>query len=91
MVATIKIKNLAAATTASVKAALGKEIPKKPGTLAGFILKDRELAKLDVSAASHAKTVAKDVSLASGIKLTPGTQRIPGGVLVGYRVPAILK
>ncbi len=88
----VKLKNLAAATKASVAAALGRAVPRRPGTLAGFIVRDAELAKLGVSAKTLAGEVAKDVSVTSGIKVVAAPPvRVPGGILVGYRVPTLMK
>jgi len=87
----VKLKNLAAATAASVKAALGRPIAKRPGTLAGFILRDAEFERLGKSPAALAKEVATGVRLSSGIRVTAGIARVPGGILVGYQVPALFK
>jgi hypothetical protein len=91
--AKIKRKNLAAATAASVRAALGKPIAKEPGTLAGFIIREPELEALGKSAPQLAKEISRGVTAASGIRVTAATARIPGGggILVGYRVPTLFK
>lgn len=88
----IKLKNLGVATTASVRAALGKGIPNMPGTLAGFIVTDETLATLGKTPAALAAEVAKGISVASGIKVKPGIIKVPGGgTLVGYLPPPILR
>jgi hypothetical protein len=76
-----------------VKAALGKTPVKVPGTLAGFIIRQLELDALGKSPAVLAKEIARGVSASSGIRVTSAVVKIPGGggILVGYRLPAVFK
>ncbi len=80
--------------TNTVKAALGKEVAiGKPGTLAGFLIRDADLAKLGGDAQALARQVARGVSAASGIKVKPDIAKLPGGggILVGYILPRVMK
>lgn len=86
----VKLKNLAAATTASVKAALGRPAIIKPGTLAGFLIRDAQLAALGKTPQVLAKEIVAGIRTSSGFKLTPKVQKFPGGALVGYLPPPIL-
>lgn len=90
----VPLKSLAAATTLSVKAALGKEVAiGKPGTLAGFLIRDADLVRLGGDAQALARQVARGVSAASGIKVKPDIAKLPGGggILVGYILPRVMK
>ena len=89
----VKLKSLAAATTASVQAALGKQLGKsvKGGLLAGFVLQEAEAARLSAKPLDVAKDIAKQVRAQSGISVTPQVTSIPGGILMGYALPRIMK
>jgi hypothetical protein len=91
----IKRKNLAAVTKASVKAALVKASNDKrrepPGTLTGFWINDEELQELGVTAEQLATDVAKGVKDALGIAVKAEVIRLPGGVLTGFVPPPILR
>ena len=90
MARTVRLKDLQTATAASIKAILGKPI-KKPGVIAGFILADRTAAALGKTPLALAKEVAAGASKASGIRLKPAVQKLPGGgILCGYIQPRIL-
>lgn len=90
MARTVRLKDLNAATAASIKAVTGK-LPKKPGIIAGFFLADAAVARLSQSPAALAKEVAAGASKASGIKLKAVVQKLPGGgILCGYIQPKIL-
>lgn len=90
----VKLKNLAAATKASVQAALGKELIRTlgPGGItAGILLRDTELAATEAKPLDLAKSIAKQVRVESGIKVTPQVTKLPGGILVGYILPRLMK
>jgi hypothetical protein len=91
---TVKLKSLAAATKASVQAALGKETTRalsSGGTTAGRYLRDAELAGLTTTPANLAKAIAKQVRAESGFSVTPQVTKVPGGAIVGYLIPGIMK
>ena len=85
----VQLKDLAAATKASVQAAVGKELLQniKPGNLAGIMLNEHQLATLGREPIDLAKEIAKSVSERTGISVTPGIQKLPEAVFVGYLVP----
>jgi hypothetical protein len=87
----VQLKDLAAATKASVQAAVGKELLQslKPGVLTGLLLDNEQLATLERTPIELAREIAKGVNTASGIRVTPGVQKLPEAVLVGYLVPRI--
>ena len=87
----VKLKDLRAATEASVKAVLGGRFVTRPGVLVGLWIDRTSINKLDVSAGTLAKNLAKQVSVISGIKVTPGIRPGKGGVLVGFIPPRIMK
>lgn len=89
----VKLKSLASATTASVQAALGKQLGKsvKGGILAGFVLQEADAARLAARPLDVAKGIAKQVRAQSGISVTPQVANVPGGILMGYAVPRIMK
>jgi len=89
--ATLKVQNLAAATAASVRAVLGKGLPRRPGILAGIWLDERAIARLELSPKALATAIAKQASANSGIKLKPGLIPGDGGILVGYQQPSIFQ
>jgi hypothetical protein len=86
---TLKVQDLKSATAASVRALVGKALPRLPGVLAGILISEEALAKLKKSPATLASLITKQVSAASGLTLRPGTVRGPGGILVGYVQPNI--
>lgn len=88
---TLKTMDLRAATAASIQAVLGKRFPGRPGVLVGLWLDRGVIGKLGIGPAQIAKDISKQVSVTSGIKVTPGTKAGPGGVLVGYIQPRIFK
>lgn len=85
----VKLRDLAAATQSSVEAAVGKELLQqvKPGLLTGLVLNDQQLAALDRTPIELAREIARNVNATTGIQVTPGVQRAPDAVLVGYLVP----
>ena len=85
----LALKDLQAATMASVRAVLGKGFPPKPGVLAGFWLPDRSVDDIERKPEDIAADIAKDVSRLSGVRVRPGVVRGGGGVLVGYIQPRI--
>lgn len=89
----VKLKNLASATSASVKAALGKQLGMKAkgGITAGIILNEAEIARLSAKPLDVAKEVAKQVRIQSGISVKPQVTTIPGGILMGYQLPRVMK
>ena len=86
----VKVKDLRAATVASVRAVLGKKFV-GGGVLVGLMIDKTAIDKLDVSATQLAKDLTKQASLASGIKLTPGVKPGKGGILVGFLPPKIAR
>jgi hypothetical protein len=87
----LKRMDLAAATKASVQAALKKAaiaMP-KPGTLAGFYLDEAALGRSGVAAEALAKSITAEISAATGIRLRSGVVLQQGGVLIGYAPPAL--
>ena len=88
---TIKLKDLRAATAASVNAVLGKTFIRPPGVLAGFLTDEAALNRLGTTASKLAKDVAGQVSRTSGIRVTPAIKAGPGGILVGYIQPRLFK
>jgi hypothetical protein len=87
--ATLKLQDLRTATAASIRAVLGKGFPKRPGVVAGFWLDEAFIKEAGLKPNAIAKTIARQASAASGVKLTPGIIRGEGGILVGYVQPAI--
>lgn len=85
----VQLKDLAAATRSSVQAAVGKDLLQsiKPGLLTGLVLTEEQLATLDRTAIALAREITKGVNAATGLQVTPGIQRAPDAVLVGYLVP----
>jgi len=55
--------------------------------LTGLVLTEEQLATLQRTAITLAREIARGVSTASGVTVTPGVQKAPGAVLVGYLVP----
>jgi hypothetical protein len=90
-VKTVKAKNLRSATEASIKAVLGKGFVPRPGVIAGLWIDKGTLGRLDVGAAALAKDLAKQVSIESGIRVTPSIKPGKGGVLVGYIQPKLFR
>lgn len=90
---TVKLKNLASATTASVQAAIGKQLGKslKGGITAGVVLNDAEIEQLAAKPMDLAKDIARQVRAQSGISVTPQVATVPGGILMGYQLPRIMK
>jgi hypothetical protein len=90
---TVKLKNLASATSASVQAAVGKQLGKslKGGITAGIVLNDAEVARLAAKPMDLAKDITKQVRAQSGISVTPQVTTIPGGLIMGYQLPRIMK
>lgn len=87
----VKLTDLRSATAASLKAALGKKIAGKVPIICGIFVEQQEIERLDQSGDALAKEIAQQVSIASGIKVKPGAQKIPGGIIVGFVQPKILK
>jgi hypothetical protein len=87
----VKLKDLRSATAASLKAVLGKKIAGKVPIICGIVMQEEALAQLDRAPEDLAKGIAKEISLASGIKVKPGVQKGPGGILVGFIQPKIVK
>ena len=87
----VKLKDLRSATAASLKAVLGKKVVGKVPIICGIVLQEEVLAQLERAPEDLAKGIAKEVSVASGIKVKPGVQVGPGGILVGFIQPKILK
>lgn len=87
--ATLKLQDLKSATAASIRAVLGKGLPKRPGIIAGFWMDEAQIKASRMTPEAIAKKVASQASAASGVKLTPGLVRGGGGILVGYVQPAI--
>ena len=83
----VKLKDLRSATEASLKAVLGKKIAGKIPIICGILIEEKILADLERSPDELAKGIAMDVSVASGIKVKPGIQKAPGGILVGFIQP----
>lgn len=86
----VKLKDLKAATEASVRAVLGKKVTGR-GVLVGLWLDKAAINELGVSANALARDVSKQVSAISGIRVTPGIKPGRGGVLVGFIPPKLLK
>ncbi|MCC7539348.1 MAG: hypothetical protein IT379_24200 [Deltaproteobacteria bacterium] len=86
---TIARKDLQAATTAAVRAVLGKGFPPKPGVVAGFWLPDKVLDGIDRKPEAIAADVARNVQGLSGVRVRPEVVRAGGGILVGYIQPRI--
>lgn len=94
----VQIKDLAAVTKSSVQAAVGKTLLQKtllqdakPGILTGLLLNEKQLAALDRTPIEIAKEIAKGVGATSGVRVTPGVQKLPDAVFVGYLVPKIAR
>jgi len=87
----VKLADLKSATDASVKAVLGRKFPGRPGILVGLWIDPASIKELRLSPATVAKQVARQVTVASGIKVRPSFKPAGGGVLVGYIQPKILK
>ena len=87
----IKVKDLRVATEASIRAALAKTPIKRPGILTGFLLDKASIARLDVSPGRLAKDIASSTGKLSGLRLRPVARRVPGGILVGFMPPKIMK
>lgn len=90
----LKVANLSAATSASVKAALKKAA--LPGTgggiTAGIVLAASALDARRIDPAGLAKEIAKSVSLATGVRVSASTLKVGDSILVGFVPPrAILK
>ena len=89
----MQLKDLATATKSSVQAAVGKDLLQtiKPGLLTGLVLNDEQLATLNRTPIELAREIAKSVNATTGLQVTPGVQRAPDAVLVGYLVPRIAR
>lgn len=85
----IRVKDLRAATEASIKAVLGKAPLRRPGILTGIWLDKSSISRLDTSPARLAKDIASSTARLSGIRLTPIVRPVKGGVLVGFIPPKI--
>ena len=80
----VKLADVKAATAASVKAVLGKNIVMRRGVLVGLWIDKTAMNKL-------ARSVASQVSRSAGIKVTPKIKTVRGGVLVGFIPPDVMK
>lgn len=87
----VKLRDLRTATEASIKAVLGRKQVFRPGVLVGLWLDKSALNKLDIGPAQIAGNIAKQVTSISGIRVTPGTKLVRGGVLVGYIAPKVFR
>ncbi len=85
----IKLKDLRSATEASIKAVLGKKFVGKPGVLVGLWIDKNAIPKLELKPNDVARELARQVSVSSGIRVTPGIRPGKGGVLVGYIQPRL--
>jgi hypothetical protein len=86
----VKLKDLQAATAASIKAVLGKKFVGRTGVLAGILIDPEQIQSLTTNPTTLAKELAAGVSAASGIKVKPAIQIGKGGILVGYVQPKIM-
>ena len=89
----VQLKDLATATKLSVQAAVGKELLQNitPGLLTGLVLNNEQLAALQRTPIDLAKEIAKGVNATTGLHVTPGVQKAPDAVLVGYLIPRITR
>jgi hypothetical protein len=91
----VKTMSLAAATNASVKAALRKAsitLPKGGGTTVGFVLESATLEARNVNPLDLAKEIASGVSAATGVRVKPTFAQVNGGIIMGFVPPqAFLK
>jgi len=87
----VKLKDLRSATAASLKAVLGKKVAGKVPIICGIFVDQQEVARLDRAPEELARGIAKEISISSGIKVKPGAQTLPGGIIVGFIQPKILK
>lgn len=87
---TVDVAELAAATTASVRAALAKaqvKPPRRVGTMVGGVVDSKSLGTKDPTAI--AKEVAKGVSASTGIKTKARVMRTDAGIWIGYIIDII--
>ena len=89
--ASLKVADIGTATAASVKAILGRAKPVKPGIIAGIVLDPRSVETLRLAPQALATKIAGRTSKAIGIKLKPAVVRGPGGILVGYIQPRLVR
>jgi hypothetical protein len=89
----LQLKDLAAATKSSVRAAVGKELLQsiKPGLLTGLVLNDKQLAALNRTPIDLAREIVKGVNASTRLRVAPGVQEVPDAVLVEYLVPRIVR